>query len=775
MRKNQNQKPFSETQARSGVLGVLGSSIRAKLIAAMMAAVILPALAGDLLLGGGRGNQTGIVGGASRKNAESVANLFSQRLAENISLLETLAIAEEVRNQLRSVNQAYSGSEKEIRSGISAVDKQLNKAPRSSASRDPLIRQVTSEDPAINPSSALLRKFQKRFPQHVEVVLTNKYGATVAGTSASADYYRADEPWWQQAYQNGAGDVYLGKPASNPANGGTTIPLAAPVRGNGNEVLGVLYSALDTRLIADALGTIETGEASRAFIADAEGVLLFDRAKGANPDQKIPAALLDTGLLKKSGPGWLQSAAFDDQDSIIGYARPSQASGVPAVDKLGWTVVNVTASGEAVAMVASWQGIAFILVALALAAAAAVLIAGGMTGQLARLGELFQKLQAGDYRARAQVVSGDELGRMAAELNGALDGIFQLVQSRTEREELQSSVIKLLNDVSGVAEGDLTGEAEVRPDVTGAIADAFNHMTVELRRVIGQVQNVTQQVSSSATETRAEAERLAENSEKQAHQILNTREAIETITNSIRQVSEVAVESRNVANQSLETAKHGAEAVRATVRGMNSLREQVQQTSKRIKRLGENSQEIGEVVQLISEIAYRTSVLALNASIQAARAGESGRGFAVVAEEVEGLAKRSTDAAKRIAELVKTIQAGANEAIHAMEESTREVVQGSNLADQAGRSLVEIENVSNDLAAMIQNISLAAQQQASDSQAISRVMAEISEFTQHTASGIKQSSLSVNSLAELALDLRSSVASFKLPSNNGNNQYYARN
>jgi twitching motility protein PilJ len=439
-----------------------------------------------------------------------------------------------------------------------------------------------------------------------------------------------------------------------------------------------------------------------------------------------------------------------------------------SLEKLDWTLVRLTSPEGAFSIGSSWPKIALLLIALALAVAAGSFVASQMLRQISHVGELLRKLRVGDYRARAEVVSNDELGAMTADLNVVLSETFQLVQSKTEREELQNSVIKLLNDVSGVAEGDLTGEAEVRPDVTGAIADAFNYMMVELRQIIGRVQSVTQEVSSSANTTQATTERLAEESEKQAHQILATREAIEAITDSIRRVSEIALESRGVANRSLETAKHGAEAVRETVRGMNSLREQVQQTSKRIKRLGENSQEIGEMVQLISEIAYRTSVLALNASIQAARAGEAGRGFAVVAEEVEGLAKRSTDAAKRITELV-------NEAIYAMEESTREVVQGSNLADQAGRSLVEIEAVSSSLASMVQTISAAAERQASDSQTISRVMAEISEFTQYTASGIKESSASVNNLAELALALRSSVASFRLPGNNGNNQYYARN
>jgi twitching motility protein PilJ len=232
--------------------------------------------------------------------------------------------------------------------------------------------------------------------------------------------------------------------------------------------------------------------------------------------------------------------------------------------------------------------------------------------------------------------------------------------------------------------------------------------------------------------------------------------------------------SATVAQQSLANAKQGSEAVQATIKGMSRIREQVQETAKRIKRLGESSQEIGEIVQLIDDIADRTSILALNASIQAAMAGEAGRGFAVVAEEVERLAERSSDATKRITNLVKTIQMGTNEAIAAMEESTHEVVEGSKLANQAGQALGEIESVSNRLADIIQSISLTAKQQARGSEALAKSMGNISDITQHTAAGIKQSAIAVNNLASLADELRSSVASFKLPSGYGNGNGHGR-
>jgi twitching motility protein PilJ len=235
------------------------------------------------------------------------------------------------------------------------------------------------------------------------------------------------------------------------------------------------------------------------------------------------------------------------------------------------------------------------------------------------------------------------------------------------------------------------------------------------------------------------------------------------MTASIRQVSENAALSTSVAEQALVTARQGNSAVRNTIDGMGRIREQAQETAKRIKRLGETSQEIGQIVQLIDDIADRTSILALNASIQAAAAGEAGRGFAVVAEEVERLAVRSTEATKKIAALVKTIQGETGEAVAAMEKSIQEVVGGSKVANQAGESLQQIEAVSQRLSELIQGISQAAQQQARGSEALSHNMSDISQITRQTATGTKQAAASVTSLAKLAEELRNSVSTFRLP------------
>ena len=400
---------------------------------------------------------------------------------------------------------------------------------------------------------------------------------------------------------------------------------------------------------------------------------------------------------------------------------------------------------------------------IALAAALVFIVFRNINQQVSSLANLVKQIEVGNTDARAEVVSQDELGILATSFNTTLDNTRGLLQSREERDSIQRSIMRLLEEVSTVADGDLTREAAVTEDVTGAIADSFNFMIGELRRIIGQVKNVSLQVTNAATTTQLTTEDLVSKADEQTIQVIKTNQALTEMTTSIEEVSQGAILSASVAQQSLVNARQGARAVQDTIKGMNRIREQVQETSGHIRRLGESSQEIGEIVQLIDEIADQTSILALNASIQAATAGEAGRGFAVVAEEIEQLAERSSQATAKIASLVKTIQMGTNEAITAMDENTKEVVEGSKLALQAGQSLNEIEAVSARLADLIHSISTASKKQTNSSETLSKAMTDISSIITETTTGIQQSSVTVNSLSVLAEELHSSVASFKLP------------
>jgi len=339
----------------------------------------------------------------------------------------------------------------------------------------------------------------------------------------------------------------------------------------------------------------------------------------------------------------------------------------------------------------------------------------------------------------------------------------RLAETAETNRRNQDAIMRLLDEIGDLASGDLTAQATVTEDITGAIADAINYAIDALRRLVSTINETTVQVSSAAQETQATAMHLAEASDHQAEQITAASAAINEMAISIEHVSNNATESSTVANKSVEIAKKGARAVQDTIFGMDSIREQIQETSKRIKRLGESSQQIGDMVELINDIADQTNILALNAAIQAAMAGESGRGFAVVADEVQRLAEKSTDATKQIEALVKTIQSDTNEAVASMEQSTAGVVTGAQLALRAGEALEEIENVSTHLADLTQSISDSAQQQATAASSISESMNVIQEVTTQTSAGTNETSASIGNLAELSNELRKSVSGFKLP------------
>ena len=329
-------------------------------------------------------------------------------------------------------------------------------------------------------------------------------------------------------------------------------------------------------------------------------------------------------------------------------------------------------------------------------------------------------------------------------------------------QQNQMAVLNLLDEMGDLADGDLTVRAEVKENITGAIADSINYTIDSLRGLVTGINRASQQVSTATNQAQSTSAGLLSAAEKQSSQIAETTEAFGNMTRSISQVSSNASQASQVAQRSLQAATQGSLAVQNTIKGMNGIREQIQETSKRIKRLGESSQEIGEIVELISDITEQTNILALNAAIQAASAGEAGRGFTVVAEEVQRLAVRSSEATKQIGAIVKTIQTDTNSAVAAMEKSTEGVVEGARLSDAAGKALTEIETVSNSLARLIQSISTATEAQTQVATTVTKNMQQISEITSQTTEGTKQTAESVGQLTKLAEELRDSVAGFKL-------------
>lgn len=332
-----------------------------------------------------------------------------------------------------------------------------------------------------------------------------------------------------------------------------------------------------------------------------------------------------------------------------------------------------------------------------------------------------------------------------------------------QNERNQQAILRLLDELSNLADGDLTVQATVTEDITGAIADSINYAIEALRELVTTINDSSILVDAAAKQTEATARHLVRSSETQAKQASAASESAAQMATSIEEVSGNAERCSDVARHSVDVAHKGGEAVRRTIDGMNTIRETIQDTSKRIKRLGESSQEIGNIVELIEEIAEQTNILALNASIEASRAGEGSRGFAVVADEVQKLAERSTHATKQIEVLVSTIQSDTNEAVVSMERSTTDVVGGALLAENAGAALDEIEQVSHQIASLVQNISTSSKGQTEAAADITRNMQVLREISSKTTESTAATSGAITKLSELASQLRRTVSGFRLP------------
>jgi twitching motility protein PilJ len=417
-------------------------------------------------------------------------------------------------------------------------------------------------------------------------------------------------------------------------------------------------------------------------------------------------------------------SAREAQDAIIADSEPLRRN----LEEVQATLSTQTGIGGAA------------LAVLILAAAFALLCAGGLS---------YVQLQ--DSRRR-QVVAEDQ--RLEAER--------QEHEAKRVNDANQAAILRLMNELQTVAEGDLTQEATVTEDITGAIADSVNYTVEELRSLVSNVQNTAARVAQTTSDVDATSTELLAASNEQLHEIRETGRSVVDMAGRINEVSTQAQESATVARQSLLAAESGLKAVQDAIGGMNSIRDQIQETSKRIKRLGESSQEIGEITELISDITEQTNVLALNAAIQAASAGEAGRGFSVVAEEVQRLAERSADATRQISALVKAIQTDTQDAIGAMERSTQGVVEGAKLSDNAGTALTEIDRVSRQVADLIEQISNSASREAGLANVVAENIQHIFAVTEQTGEGTRVTATQVRELSRMAEELRQSVSRFKI-------------
>jgi methyl-accepting chemotaxis protein len=506
-------------------------------------------------------------------------------------------------------------------------------------------------------------------------------------------------------------------------------------------------------ILGEAIGQADV---AYAFIRDNRGRVLSSSFEG----NVVPAELQNINQLQPNVPFGTESTNLALKESIIEVTDIASPIGGGALGSIhiGLNITQIKLNIRNILLKIIYVGVGA-LVALSLLTIVLATIIIAPVRDLMRVAEA---LGGGDLSQKANVKSSDELGQLGTTLNTTIDRLQGLIQTEADRDKMQHQVMDLLSIVSGAAEGDLTVKAEVTADALGSVADAFNLMINGLTALVSQASGVAHEIQSSTGDILQASERMRRGAEQQTSQIQNAAGAVNERSHTIQRMAENAEAATQASLRATQAAVKGGSSVAETIKGMQRIRAAVQTTGKKIKGLGERSLEIGAIIEVINEIATQTNLLALNAAIEAARAGEQGRGFAVVADEVRKLAERAARATKDITSLIKGIQVETSEAVTVMEEGTREVEEGTKLADQAGAALREIEQIVKQTSGLVSDITNSAANQVKVSESVVTSMDSISKLTQDTTKGVQDTVETIGRLAVLSKRLTDAIGRFKL-------------
>jgi methyl-accepting chemotaxis protein len=506
-------------------------------------------------------------------------------------------------------------------------------------------------------------------------------------------------------------------------------------------------------ILGEAIGQADV---AYAFIRDGRGRVLSSSFEG----NVVPPELQNINQLQPNVPFGTESTNLVLKDTIIEVTDIASPVGGGALGSshIGLNITQIKQNIRNILLKIIYVG-AGSLLALSIIT---VILASIIIAPVRDLMRVAEALGSGDLSKKANVRSADELGQLGTTLNNTIDRLQGLVQTEADRDKMQHQVMDLLSIVSGAAEGDLTVKAEVTADALGSVADAFNLMINGLTALVSQASSVAHEIQSSTGDILHASERMRRGAEQQTAQIQGASGAVNEMSHTIQRMAENAEAATQASLKATQAAVKGGSSVAETIKGMQRIRAAVQTTGKKIKGLGERSLEIGAIIEVINEIATQTNLLALNAAIEAARAGEQGKGFAVVADEVRKLAERAARATKDITSLIKGIQVETSEAVTVMEEGTREVEEGTKLADQAGAALREIEQIVKQTSGLVTDITNSAANQVKVSESVVTSMDSISKLTQDTTKGVQDTVETIGRLADLSKRLTDAIGRFKL-------------
>ena len=708
-------------------------------------------------------------------SAEELADALNLFFVEEASRVQVLSFSEVLSQAIEARNASYAGSEEEIALSIDALDALYAQTGATAAEFQILTNA------AATPAVTVFDKFMSGFSEHLEVFITDRYGATVASSGTLGDYDQADEGWWQAAWNGGEGAVYISPPELDTSAGSVALDIAVPMYGEtSQEVIGILRSTVDAAALFTEVAEPTFEETGYAVLAQADGSIIYDPR---NVEGNELGVIAFAAAFSQGTQGTDRFIGANGQEVLYSYeslaADENVAEGTGTLEQqilsaaadLGFVVVIRQQVDEALAAVTQITLQAIIIggIAAVIASVLAVLFARSITAPLYKLTFAARRIGRGDLSQLLDIKSNDELGLLANSLNQTtvrLRGMVQTEEDRDEerrqREMLQSNIGNFLDVAMDIADGDLTKRGAVSEDVLGNVVDAINLMVEEVAYLLRDVQEATLSVNQGSQEMLNITDTISASSDEAASQAQLAERNVQEVTTSIRQMSQSASQSATASQRALEASRQGEAAVTDTLEGMQGIRREVQSISKRIKSLGDRSLEISEIVDTISDISSQTNLLALNAAIEASGAGEAGSRFAIVAGEVRKLAEDSERATQRIAGLIKNVQAEVQEVIGSVEDGTREVETGYRVATQAGERLREIAEIVTQSAQLAQSISQATNAQVAGVEQVgSKVqsMAQISVRARETGQEGRQTA---EKLQQLASNLTSNLERFRL-------------
>ncbi|MBD2151590.1 HAMP domain-containing protein [Pseudanabaena sp. FACHB-1277] len=648
---------------------------------------------------------------------------------------------------------------------------------------DPKARKIYS----LAERSEILTKYAENYGVYDSIAVFDLQGNTIVQMRDGKPISNySDRPYFQEAIKTGK--PVLNPPAKSKSSGKVSIEIAAPIRDSeSNQIIGALRTRIPVKVFEDLISTSADKDSGYKII-DAKGIIFVSRDKDVvgKPLREVFEGI-DSLIANNKADSETSVKTTNGGFKLVGYAPTTELAGLP---KLNWKFI-LTADEDVAFKALSELSFVFLLgglVSAVVAGLVAALLANRAIKPIREAASVVEKIGQGDLDSRLAVESEDELGVLSSNINGMVEQLKYLSEAqqqeaerlenarrearaeadaraeeqKQEKELLQRRALELLMEVDPVSQGDLTIRANVTADEVGTIADSYNAIIRNLRKLVLEVQSATQSVTQTASDNEISVRSVSNEAVKQSVAINLALEEIKLMAESSRGVEDKAKQAERGMQVAVKVLQEGDDAMNSTVLGISEIRETVAETAKKVKRLGETSQKISRIVNLISNFAAQTNLLALNAAIEAARAGEEGRGFSVVAEEVRDLAEQSANSTAEIEQLVEEIQAQTNEVVAAMETGTEQVVSGTKLVQNAREKLTQISMVSKQVNSLVQSIAVAADTQTKTSDRIGESMQNIAAIAEDTSKQSEDVAQSFSELLQVAQDLKVSVSQFKV-------------